>query len=82
MQGSYQILDAAGERIADHTFPVEEELCRNRRRDYFIPYRMWMPKNIPAGQYVLQLTIEDAQGKKFGQSSITFQIKPRAAADT
>jgi hypothetical protein len=76
LQGSYQIFNTGGNRIADHTFPVEQETCRNRRRDYFIPFRMWMPKKIYPGDYVLQLTIEDTQAQRFGQSSIQFKIKP------
>ena len=76
LQGSYQIFDATGRRVGDHTFPIEQETCRNRRRDYFIPYRMWMPKKIYPGNYVLQLTIEDTPAQKFGQSSVQFSIKP------
>ena len=76
LQGSYQIFDATGRRVADHTFPIEQETCRNRRRDYFIPYRMYMPDKIYPGDYVLQLTVEDTQAQKFGQSSVQFSVKP------
>jgi hypothetical protein len=74
LQGSYQIFDAAGRRVAEHTFPPEKELCRNRRRDYFIPFRMYLPKRMDPGPYTLQLTIEDLKGRKFGQSSIRFGV--------
>jgi len=74
-KGNYQILDRSGNRVADQTFQLEQETCRNRRRDYFIPYRMWMPKEIQPGSYTLQLTIEDVKGHKFGQSSIDFEIR-------
>lgn len=74
-KGNYQILDFSGNRVADQTFQLEQETCRNRRRDYFIPYRMWMPKEIQPGSYTLQLTIEDVKGHKFGQSSIDFEIR-------
>jgi hypothetical protein len=76
LEASYQILDAAGRRVAEHTFPLEQETCQNRRRDYFIPYRMWMPKKIDPGIYTLQLTVQDTQAQKFGQASIQFTIKP------
>jgi hypothetical protein len=76
LQGSYQIFDAGGRRIAEHTFPPEKEVCRNRRRDYFIPFRMYLPKRIDPGPYSLQLTVEDLKGRKFGQSSIRFAIVP------
>lgn len=76
MQGSYQIFDAAGQRVAEHVFPAEKELCRNRRRDYFVPFRMYMPKRIAPGPYTLQLTVEDLKGRRFGQASIRFTIVP------
>jgi hypothetical protein len=76
LEGTYQILDAAGQRVADHTFPLERETCQNRRRDYFIPYRMWLPKKIEPGTYTLQLTVQDTQAQKSGQASIPFMIKP------
>ena len=73
--GSYRILDTAGRRVADHTFHLENETCRNRRRDYFIPYRIWFPKRIHPGQYTLQLMVEDVKGLKFGQASVEFTIQ-------
>ncbi|MBI82458.1 MAG: hypothetical protein CMJ81_04615 [Planctomycetaceae bacterium] len=74
LEGSYQIIGPSGERVANHVFPIQSEICRNRRRDYFIPYRMWMPKTLGIGQYTLQLTVEDTIGQKFGQASIVFEI--------
>ena len=74
LQGGYQVFDPAGRRMADHELPLDKQICRNRRRDYFIAYRVYMPKNIPPGPYRLQLTIEDIRGQKFGQASIDFEI--------
>jgi hypothetical protein len=76
LQGSYQIFDAAGRRVAEHVFSPEKELCRNRRRDYFVPYRIYLPKRIDPGPYTLQLTVEDLKGQKFGQAPIRFTIVP------
>jgi hypothetical protein len=75
LTGSYQVFDTSGRRVADHTFPTEREICRNRRRDFFIPYRVYMPKSLGPGKYTLQLTIEDVHAEKFGQGSIEFTIK-------
>jgi len=75
LTGSYQVFDTSGRRVADHTFPTEREICRNRRRDFFIPYRVYMPKSLAPGKYTLQLTIEDVHAEKFGQGSIQFTIK-------
>ncbi len=67
-QGSYQIYDAAGRRIADYDLPLDKQTCRNIRTDYFLPYRVFLPKNLDEGNYKIQVTIEDKKGKKFGQS--------------
>jgi hypothetical protein len=76
LQGSYQIFDASGRRVAEHVFPPEKEVCRNRRRDYFVPFRMYLPKRIDSGSYTLQLTVEDLKGRRFGQASTRFAIVP------
>jgi hypothetical protein len=75
LQGSYEIVDSSGRRVADQLLPIDSHICRNRRRDYFIAYRIYMPQSISAGSYTLRLTIEDIKGKKFGQSDIQFQIQ-------
>ena len=73
--GSYRVFDAQKNRVADHTFMEETETCRNQRRDYFITYRMWIPKDISPGEYTLQLTLEDMKGNKSGQASLRFKVK-------
>ena len=75
LRSSYQILDSAGQRIADHTFSTTEEYCQNARRDFFIGYHLRMPKHVNPGKYTLQMTIEDLQSQKVGQSIIEFTIK-------
>jgi len=74
LQGSYEVVDSSGRRVADQLLPIDSHLCRNQRRDYFIAYRIYMPQNIEPGKYQLKLTIEDLKGRKFGQSSLDFQI--------
>jgi hypothetical protein len=74
LQGRYEIIDNDGKRIADQLLPMEKEVCKNHRRDYFIVYRIYMPMQIPPGSYQLRLTIEDMKAKKYGQSMLDFQI--------
>jgi hypothetical protein len=76
LQGSYEILDAEGRRVTDVLLPVDSDVCRHQRRDYFIAYRIYMPQQIAKGRYQLRLTIEDMKGRKFGQSTLDFQIMP------
>jgi len=81
LQGSYQIFDGSGQIIAERQLPLDREVCRNYRRDYFLAYRIYMPDSIPAGDYRLELTIEDLkargqfQGRKLGQGTIDFSIR-------
>jgi hypothetical protein len=76
LQGSYHVLEAGGRSVAEHNFPVDEDFCTSRRRDFFIPFRLYLPKLAP-GDYSLQLTVEDTLAKKFGQGTIAFRIKGR-----
>ena len=75
LQGSYEIMDAQGRKIADQLLPMEPEICQNHRRDYFIVYKIYMPQQIATGNYQLRLTVEDMKAHKFGQSQLDFQIK-------
>ncbi|GAB4138530.1 MAG: hypothetical protein Tsb009_06760 [Planctomycetaceae bacterium] len=52
------------------------DLCRTRRRDYFLSYAIEIPKQIGFGQYVMELTITDEHGNKVATDSINFSIKP------
>jgi hypothetical protein len=74
LQSSYQILDSRGQRVADHEFSVNEECCRNPRRDFFIGYEFVLPKHIYPGKHTLQLTVTDLNSQKIGQSNIEFNI--------
>ncbi|MEN6496356.1 MAG: hypothetical protein ABFD16_18890 [Thermoguttaceae bacterium] len=74
LQSSYQIIDNRGQRVTDHDFGTNEEHCQNPRRDFYIGYDFVMPKQIPPGKYVLQLTVTDLNGDKIGQSSLDFTI--------
>jgi len=81
LQGSYQIFDAGGQLITERELPLDKEICRNLRRDYFLAYRIYMPDNIAPGRYRLELTIEDVkargkyQGRKLGEGMIEFTIR-------
>jgi hypothetical protein len=81
LQGHYQIFDARGNIVAERKLPLDREICRNYRRDYFLAYPIYMPEHIESGKYRLELTIEDLkaegeyQGRKFGEGMIEFTIR-------
>jgi hypothetical protein len=81
LQGAYQIFDAGGRIVAERQLPLDREMCRNYRRDYFLAYPIYLPDAIEPGRYRLELTIEDLkasgdyQGRKFGEGMIEFTIR-------
>ena len=81
LHGRYQIFDTAGKLMAERTLPVDKENCRNWRRDYFLTYRVYLPETIPAGNYRLELELEDMKGKatnggkKMGEGLLEFVVK-------
>ncbi len=74
LAGSYQILDAQGRRVHADDLPATEEYCQNPRRDYFIPYALYLPAKIYEGKYKLELSIEDTLSRRIGQATIDFSI--------
>jgi hypothetical protein len=81
LQGRYQIYDAAGNLVDERELPLDREICRNYRRDYFLAYRVYIPSDLSPGKYRLELTIEDLKakqdfkGRKQGEAMIEFSIK-------
>jgi hypothetical protein len=81
LQGHYQIFDARGNIVAERKLPLDREVCRNMRRDYFLAYPIYLPDAIEPGRYRLELTIEDLkasgeyQGRKFGEGTIEFSVR-------
>jgi hypothetical protein len=76
LQGTYDLLDQDGRRVSSQTLPEDRQVSRNQLRDYFVAYQMYLPDTIEPGRYQLRLTMEDVNGKKYGQSTIDFQIRP------
>jgi hypothetical protein len=81
LQGSYQIFDGAGNIVDERQLPLDREMCRNFRRDYFLAYRIYLPAELIPGRYRLELAIEDLKakkdfkGRKQGEAMIEFAIK-------
>ncbi len=74
LQGSYDVFNEAGAKVASQLLPADRQVSNNYLRDYFIAYQMYLPKDLDGGNYRLQLTIEDLNGKKYGQSVIPFEL--------
>jgi hypothetical protein len=75
LKARYEVFNASGERVADKDLGLKEEHCQNRRRDFFVPYFIWMPKQAPPGKYQLKLTLEDVHAGQTAEAMIDFEIK-------
>ena len=72
-KGSYTILDRDGRPLDRRELQLRDDICRNRRHDYFVAYKTWMP-DINPGHYTLELLIEDTIAGKIGTATIDFEI--------
>ncbi len=75
LQGSYEIFDAQGTKVASQVLPADQQLCDHYLRDYFIAYQMHLPAQLAPGEYRLELSMECVKGKKYGQGSLPLVIK-------
>ncbi len=75
LQGSYDLFNEKDEKVVSQLLPADQQTSANYLRDYFIAYQMHLPEQLAKGKYRLQLTMEDVQGKKYGQASIPLEIK-------
>ena len=74
LQGSYEVFDKNGVKVAEQSLPEDKQTCSHYRRDYFIAYRLYLPSHLDPGSYQLQLTMEDHLGKLYGQADTKFEI--------
>jgi hypothetical protein len=75
LQGSYEIFDAQGTKVAGQVLPTDRQRCDHYLRDYFIAYQMHLPGQLEPGKYRLELTMECGKGKKYGQANLPLEIK-------
>lgn len=75
LRGNYEIVASdSGQRVDSQSLKEDRHVSRIPRRDYFMVYRIWMPTSIGPGDYTMRLTVEDVNGRKFGEASVDFKI--------
>lgn len=50
------------------------DLCRNRRRDFFIARIMTIPGNVNMGRYTLKVSVTDQQANRIAETSIPIAV--------
>jgi len=74
LSAKIEVFDAAGQVIWQLPVPSIEDRSHTPRRDFFVPLEVKLPANLPAGEYVLKVTIEDKLGATTDQQRKTFTI--------
>lgn len=71
----YRIVNAEGGIVDEHEFPVVDDTCLSRRRDFHIQYEVPLRKAMAPGQYRLEISMEDRFGEKTGKNSVDFVVR-------
>jgi hypothetical protein len=65
-----------GEAVWSEALGTAEDVCRRRRRDYFVNYRIVVPARLAAGSYALRLSQTDLIAGRSVSASVPFSVKP------
>jgi hypothetical protein len=66
--------EGGGPPINNRQFPVSEETCRRRRRDYFIAIKLALPSPLAPGDYRIRVTTRDLNGDRSATREASFAI--------
>lgn len=66
--------EGKGKPLQRIAFEPTVDLCRSYRQDYFHSYELKLPADLPAGPYVLKLSIEDVQSRDVAVYSLNFTV--------
>ena len=70
-----EVLSAEGKSLLCQEDKQVVDRSLNQRRDFFLARRTHMPTEMPTGQYVLRVSVEDRTAAKVGESMLHFQVK-------
>ncbi|WP_145282623.1 hypothetical protein [Pirellulimonas nuda] len=71
----YRLVNEQGGIVQESEFPVIDDYCLSRRRDFHIQYGVTLPPRLPAGRYRLELHVRDQLADKTGHSSIELEVR-------
>ena len=66
--------EGGGAPILTRSLGTAEETCRRRRRDYYIAYKLVLPKPLPPGDYRLRVTEKDLTADRSAIREVAFAI--------
>ncbi len=74
MSEEIQIFNSRGKIIWEKKAAKIEETMHTPRRDFFIPFEIYIPAGPPPGEYILKVTIKDKIGMTTDQQRLTFTV--------
>jgi hypothetical protein len=75
ISGQFEILpEGGGPPILTRSLGTAEETCRRRRRDYYVVYRISLPKPLEPGDYRIRLTERDLTSDRSSTREVSFAI--------
>jgi hypothetical protein len=77
LSSTYEILDEKNERIDGGEFPIVDDCCRTRRRDFHIQFGLTLPEKIAPGKYQFRLVVRDRQSDKIANATAAFEIRAK-----
>jgi hypothetical protein len=77
LSASAEIVPAAGGApIWSESLGTADDSCRQRRRDYYVNYRLLLPASLEPGRYQLRVNQKDAQSGQSAAATVEFAIVP------
>ena len=68
------IPEGGGPPILTRSLSTAEETCRRRRRDYYIAYKLVLPRPLAPGDYRIRLTGKDLTADHSATREVAFAI--------
>ncbi|MBI1825055.1 MAG: hypothetical protein HYR83_01585 [Planctomycetes bacterium] len=69
-----EVLTPEGKSMCQRQEPEILDTCHQKRKDFFIAQRITLPPTLPAGDYVLKVSIEDKLSNRTGEATHSFTI--------
>jgi len=69
-----EVLTAEGKSMWQRQEPEILDSCHQKRKDFFIAQRITLPPTLPAGDYVLKVSIEDKLSNRTGEATHSFTV--------
>lgn len=75
------ILTSSGKELWNYEDQQVEDFCRRPRRDFFITKLLKIPPELPAGDYVLKVTIRDRIANRVTETNLPFAVAIQTASN-